>query len=97
MLGPAPASVHPVCSLGLEMLPPLFCLLTSYTFMIDERWLKIVAPLVIERYGVYSFTLNLVGLCDCLANRTRPAQASQTGSFHSLSLRMQALEVASSH
>lgn len=80
-----------------QSVPPLFCLLTSYTTMIDERWLKIFATLVIERYGIYSFTLNLDGLCDCLANRTRQAQASQTGSFHSLSLRMQALEVACSH
>lgn len=96
-LGPPLPSVHPVSSLGLEMISPLSCLMTSYTSLIDKRWLNSFATLVIERYGVYSFTLNLDGLCDCLANGARQAQASQIGSFHSLSLRLPALEVASSH
>lgn len=61
-----PASVHTVCSLGLEMLPSTF-LSDDFSHICDR--LKMAANPLIERWSLYLFTLNLVQLCDYFIDR----------------------------
>lgn len=89
-----PASVHTVCSLGLEMLPSTF-LSDDFPHICDR--LKMAANPLIERWSLYLFTLNLVQLCDYFINRIWWSQTSETGGFHLLSLGMWTLEEASCH
>ena len=94
MQGSPPDSVHSACSLGLQMLPSTF-LSDDFPHICDR--LKMAANPLIERRSLYPFTLNLVWLCDYLTDRLWWSQASETGSFHFLSLGMQALEETSCH
>lgn len=94
MQGSPPDFVHSACSLGLEMLPSTF-LSDDFPHICDR--LKMAANPLIERQSLYPFTLNLVWLCDYLTERLWWSQASETGSFHFLSLGMWAVEEMSGH